>query len=248
MAKFIARLGLTLMLAAGLGFAREGPAHAGPPFVTDDPEPTDTGHWEIYNFVAGTQVAGDMAGQAGFDINYGGAKDLQLTTTIPLDYQAGQAGLGAIELAAKYRFLHQSDTSWLPDVAVFPRVFVPTASRQFGPLRLNLLLPLWAEKDFGPWSVFGGGGYQLNPGPSQRDYWLSGLTVQRTLNDRFSLGAEIYHQTPQALGARTFTGVNLGAITKLTDHWSLLASGGPGVQNARREGRYDFYVSLEATY
>ena len=23
----------------------------GPPYVTDDPEPTDTGHWEIYNFV-----------------------------------------------------------------------------------------------------------------------------------------------------------------------------------------------------
>ena len=23
-------------------------AWAGPPFLTDDPEPTDTGHWEIY--------------------------------------------------------------------------------------------------------------------------------------------------------------------------------------------------------
>jgi hypothetical protein len=24
---------------------------AGPPYVTDDPAPTDTDHWEIYNFI-----------------------------------------------------------------------------------------------------------------------------------------------------------------------------------------------------
>jgi hypothetical protein len=37
-------------------------------------------------------------------------------------------------------------------------------------------------------------------------------------------------------------------ILKLTDHWSLLASGGPGLENAREEGRYDFYLSLLANY
>jgi hypothetical protein len=26
------------------------PALAGPPYITDDPEPTDTGHYEIYFF------------------------------------------------------------------------------------------------------------------------------------------------------------------------------------------------------
>jgi hypothetical protein len=35
---------------------------------------------------------------------------------------------------------------------------------------------------------------------------------------------------------------------RLNDHWSLLASGGPGIQNAREEGRYAFYASLKADY
>ena len=35
-----------------LAFAR--PAVAGPPYVSDDPEPTDYKHWEIYTFSSGT--------------------------------------------------------------------------------------------------------------------------------------------------------------------------------------------------
>ena len=35
-------------------------AVAGPPFLTDDPQPTDTGHWEIYNFVQGAHTQRDI--------------------------------------------------------------------------------------------------------------------------------------------------------------------------------------------
>ena len=68
------------------------------------------------------------------------------------------------------------------------------------------------------------------------------------ISKRLSLGAEVYHQSADADDARDFTGVNLGAIYKLTNHWSLLASGGPGIQNAREQGRYYFYLSLKADY
>lgn len=68
-------------------------------------------------------------------------------------------GAGVVELAAKYKLLHQRKGSWTPDVAVFPRLFLPTADARFASTRLNMLLPFWAQKDFGPWSVFGGGGY-----------------------------------------------------------------------------------------
>ncbi len=43
--------------AAGL-LMLSRPALAGPPFVTDDPEPVELGHWEVYGFSAGTQVQG----------------------------------------------------------------------------------------------------------------------------------------------------------------------------------------------
>jgi hypothetical protein len=241
------KLAIAAIFALWLTYA--GPAAAGPPFVTDDPEPTDTSHWEIYNFVSGARTPGDLAGQGGVDINYGGAKDLQLTAVLPIDYQSGLApGLGDIQLAAKYRFLHQADGSWTPDLAVFPRLFAPTAPRRFGEELPSLFLPVWGEKDFGKWSLFGGGGYEINPGHDNRNFWLSGVTLARAVTDRFTLGAELYHQTPDAPGARDFTGVNLGAIYKVSEHWSLLGAAGPGVQNARQQGQYDVYLSLEATY
>ena len=45
------------LLATGIAT----PALAGPPFVTDDPEPTDLHKWEIYNFALGTIENGTAA-------------------------------------------------------------------------------------------------------------------------------------------------------------------------------------------
>ena len=226
------------------------PAMAGPPYVTDDPEPTERRHWEIYNFVAGSRVAGDTAGEAGFDFNYGAAKDVQATLVIPLAYDDARggthSGMGVVEAAAKFRLLRQEMNG--VDLAVFPRVFVPTAPARFASLRTNVLLPIWLGRDFGPWSVFGGGGYQLNPGPDASNFWTGGLAVTRKLGERLRLGAEVTHRTADAPDGRPFTGVNVGMTYKVSDHWSLLASGGPGIQNAHEEGRYDFYLSLKADY
>lgn len=227
------------------------PARAGPPYVTDDPVPTDAGHWEIYEFVAGAHTPGSTAGEGGFDLNYGAAPDLQLTLVIPAAYERDSSthiSMGTVEIAAKYRLWRQKDGSVIPEFAVFPRAFAPTAPSRFGSGRWGLLLPVWAEKDFGRWQVFGGGGYQLNPGPAARDFWTGGLAVSRTVTDRLSIGAELYHHTRDAMGAKPFTGINLGLSYRLVDHWSLLASGGPGVQNAAEEGRYAFYLALKADY
>ncbi len=239
----LAAMTLTLWIAAAPR------ATAGPPFVTDDPEPTDTGHWEIYNFVTTTHAAGATLGQGGFDINYGGARNLQLSATIPVDYQSGLApAVGDIELAAKYRFVRQAPGTWLPDISFFPRVFTPTAPRRFGPRVASLFLPVWAQKDFGEWSLFGGGGYQINPGADGRNAWLTGLAITRAVGKRLTLGVEAYHQTPVTRDDRPFTGLNLGVIYRLTEHWSLLGAAGPGLQNAAHQGLYNTYISLEATY
>lgn len=225
------------------------PAIAGPPYVTDDPQPTALGHWEIYGFASGVHTPGVTGGEAGLDLNYGAAKDLQLTAVIPLAYEIsdqGGTGLGAVELGAKYKVLHQDGFGL--DLAVFPRLVLPAPEARFGPRHVNVLLPLWAEKDFGPWAVFGGGGFTLNPGAGQRDFWTTGLAVTRQLSERLQLGGEVYHSGPDAKDAHAFTGVNLGATWRLTPHWSLLAAGGPGVQHAHDKGLYDFYLALEATY
>lgn len=226
-------------------------AQAGPPYATDDPVPTDQGHWEDYGFISASHVDGDTTGESGIDLNYGAAKDLQLTLVIPAAFQTGDenhVGMGTVEVAAKYRVLHQRPGSPVPEVAVFPRLFLPTAGRRFGSRRVGLLLPLWVGKDAGPWSVFGGGGWQINPGPGNRNFWVSGVAVTRAVGRRLTVGAELYHHTRDGDDAKAFTGANLGAAWRLSEHWSLLASGGPGLQNAREEGRYAFYLALKADY
>ncbi len=217
--------------------------------MSDDPQPTDTSHWEIYNFVGGTHTPGVTAGAAGIDLNYGPIRDIQLTVVVPLGFETGKAaGLGDIELAVKYRFLHQSEGSAAPDLAFFPRLFTPTGGHRYGTGHASLFLPIWAQKDFGKWSLFGGGGYTINPGAGQRNYWLTGAVLSRPVSKRLTLGVEIYHRTPDAIDAKTFTGLNLGALYKLTDHWSLIGAGGPCVDHAREQGQYAFYFALKADY
>ena len=229
-------------------------ALAGPPYLTDDPQPTDTGHWEVYDFVDGSRSADGLDGEAGFDINYGSAPDLQLTAVVPLGYSNPrgyslngiQAGGGVLEFAAKVKVLHQSDGGWLPDLAVFPRLFFPTSSR-FGPARPNLWLPVWAEKDVGPWSVFGGGGYQINPGPEGRNFWQGGMAVTRAFGDKASLGAELWRQGDDSPTGGGFTAVNLGGAWKFARYWSLIGSAGPTWQDHGGRGS-DLYVALKLDY
>lgn len=111
--------------------ALAGPALAGPPYISDDPEPTDYSHFEIYSFNLGTTTRSGTSGMAGIDFNYGAAPDLQLTAMLPAGFSSptgdfSSIGMTNIELAAKYRFLHQ-DTFGL-DVSLFPRVFLPSGS------------------------------------------------------------------------------------------------------------------------
>ena len=70
---------LSVPIFAAAACLAAAPAHAGPPFITDDPEPVDLGHWEVYGFSAGTHTAADTGGTlGGIEVNYGAAPNLQL--------------------------------------------------------------------------------------------------------------------------------------------------------------------------
>src|SRR5881398_3876418 len=108
-----------VVLAAAMAAAAIcwSPANPGPPYQTDDPEPTDRRHWEIYSFINVDGRHSDFEGAGGLDINYGAAKDLQLTATLPIAFEHAsgtgwQGGSGDLELGAKYRFIHDETTGW----------------------------------------------------------------------------------------------------------------------------------------
>lgn len=229
-----------------LGVLAATPALAGPPYETDDPEPTDLGHWEIYAFTAIDGDDGNIDGAAGVDLNYGAVEGVQLTATLPVGFahQAGQSGWrtggGDVELGVKYRFLNREQASF--SAAIFPRVILPTSSNGFGGSQARLLLPMWAQKDIGPWSVFGGGGYEINPGANNRDFWQGGLAVTRTISERWSIGGEVTRQGPDSVSALSTTSLGVGSIVKLGGPVSLLVSGGPSF--AGRQTSYHLYAAL----
>ncbi len=229
--------------------AAAAPAIGGPPYQTDDPEPTDFGHWEIYAFATADGRHGDVDGSAGIDLNYGGARGLQLTMTLPVAFNRSTGGswrdgAGDVEVAAKYRFLNDEQHGW--QAAIFPRVFLPTSSNGLGRTRARLLLPLWAQKDFGSTSVFGGGGYEINPGTGNRDFWQAGLAVTHDFNDKLSLGTEVFWQSADTQGGDGSTGINLGLIRKLGGPCSLLLAGGPNFSGGQTS--YHSYVALSLNF
>lgn len=233
-------------LLAACALLAAAPAVAGPPYETDDPEPTGLHEWEIYGFVTADGRGSDIDGAAGFDLNYGPIKDVQLTATVPMafaqaDGEGWRIGAGDLELGVKYRFIDDARSGIA--AAVFPRIIVPTARHGLGGTRTRLLLPLWLQKDFGSTVVFGGGGYEINPGRGNRDFWQAGLALTHDLTDETSLGTEVAYQSADTIDGASATGVNIGLIHKLGGPFSLLLAGGPAFSGGRTS--YHGYVALE---
>jgi hypothetical protein len=224
-------------------------AVAGPPYQTDDPTPTELGHWEIYSFATADGHGGDIDGAAGFDLNYGAATGLQLTTTLPIAFNRGSdvgwhGGNGDVELGAKYRFLDDEKSGW--QAAVFPRVVLPTASHGLGGTRARFLLPVWVQRDWGTTSAFGGGGYEINPGTGNKDFWQVGIALTHDFSDTLSLGTELTWQSADTRGGNRTTGANLGVIQKLGGPFALLLAAGPSF--SRGQTSYHSYAALSLNF
>ena len=121
---------------------------AGPPFLTDDPEPVPFKHWEFYLFstVDATRKSTNGTGPA-FEFNVGALPNLQVHLILPLGFtipkgEPGAYGLGDMEFGLKYRFIQETD--YRPMVGVFPQLEIPTgdANRGLGNGRAWGKLPL----------------------------------------------------------------------------------------------------------
>ncbi len=216
-------------------------ALAGPPFLTDDPEPVKWRHFEAYLF--GTADRGPRGGAfvgPAFEFNVGAAPNLQLHVIVPAAYVTpGRAyGVGDIEIGAKYRFVNE--TARRPQVGIFPQVELPSGDsvRGLGNGRLWARLPVWIQKSRGPWTTYGGVGYEINHAPGMKDSLFAGWLVQRQVTTRLVLGTEVYHQNAQAIGARQSTFGNVGGYFTLRGALSLLFMAGHTVAGERHSVGY----------
>src|SRR5665213_887398 len=141
---------------------------AGPPFLTDDPEPIDFRHYEFYTFVTadGTGIETDTAGPAA-EFNWGALPNVHLHVVIPLaailpsndpryapsGTGPSALGLGDIETGIKFRFVQE--TKHRPQIGTFVMFELPTgnAAKGLGVGKTWYKVPLWIQKSVGPWTT-----------------------------------------------------------------------------------------------
>ncbi len=254
----IARIsGLLAIVAALALFA--APSSAGPPFQTDDPEPVEYRHWEVY---LATQWVRNPDGTSGtlphVEVNYGAVPDMQLHAIVPMAYakpsgEGSSYGLGDVELGVKYRFVHETESR--PMVGVFPLLELPTGdqARNLGNGRAQLFLPLWVQKSFGPWTTYGGGGYWIHPGDGNKNWWYAGWLLQREISKSLTLGAELFYRTNDIVGGKPGGGFSVGAIYNFDEGHHLLVSAGRGFRNSTeaehaRNDRFSGYLAYQWTF
>jgi len=231
-------------------------ALAGPPFLTDDPVPAPYHGYEGYAFVMIDKDAGNSTTTSGpaFEFNYGPFRNVQLSVTVPFTFLSVPAtanqnvpqsipgttvsGFGDTELGLKYRLLQENASS--PQISFYPSVELPTGngSNGVGNGRAWWRFPFWAQKSWGRWTTYGGGGYAVNGAPGQKNFPFAGWLVQRDLSDYVSAGAEVYYQGAQFAGDRASTFYNVGSEIGLTKDFSVLFSIGHTVSGDNQSVAY----------
>ncbi len=218
---------------------------AGPPFLTDDPQPVDYLHWEFY--IASAQeyaAAGVDATSPHIEVNYGVVPDVQLHIVAPLRFirtnESSVYGYSDTEIGIKYRFLNESENA--PQIGVFPMIELPTGKE--GPLgngTIQVFLPIWFQKSWGKVTAYGGGGYWYNPGSDEQNSVFTGWEIQYDISETVTIGGEVYFQTADSRGAGNKRGFNIGGIINIDNYNHILFSLGPRMSDVESTLAYIGY-------
>lgn len=210
-------------------------ALAGPPFRTDDPEPVEYQHWEVYIATMYQREQGGTSATAPhLEINYGVVPNVQLHMIAPMEYAKATGepavyGFGDMELGVKWRFYNDEASKFM--IGAFPLLEVPTGDdkKGLGNGDPQLFLPIWLQKAWGPWQTYGGGGYWFNPGDDHKDFYFLGWQLQREMSEHLILGGEFFYQSPSEVGGDHHFGFNGGGIINLNDKHHILATFGTDI-------------------
>ena len=222
---------------------------AGSPFLTDDPEPGEYRHLEFY-IASQSQITRHTKNitTPHFEINYGVLPDVQLHLITPFCYSQNDEvkhyGYGDTELGIKWRFMNESE--YIPMIGIFPMVQVPTGNEKKGVGNGNAqyYIPLWIQKKWEKWLSYGGGGYWINQGKNNNNYWFAGWQIQRQIKESLSLGIEVFHRKASKSGDKNSTGFNIGAVINFSELHHMLFSAGRDVVGPNT---FTSYVSYQLT-
>ena len=206
-------------------------AQGGPPFVTDDPEPPPPGGWEInVPFILERTPNQTEMDAPLFDFNYG-LPDVQLKLEFPIkivheDGDGTATGAGDLLLGVKWRFLNNEQSQC--QLGIYPQLLLPTGDhgRGLGEGRPAVVFPAVAQKSWEKWTLYGNVGYWWQGADETRNYIYAGVVLEREINERLTLGAELFGNSPKERGSRSEVAFHLGGTWKLSEHVNLLFTGG----------------------
>jgi hypothetical protein len=218
--------------------------------------PEQQQHWAVSIGGLYTHREGETAGWApNAEADYSVNDRLMLHAMAPLAFDRVNSGgthfgLGDVEGGVRYRFIDDDPQSWQPAVAIYPLLDFPTGKFQenLGTGRTHAFLPLWLSKSLGNWIPYGGGGYWINPGPSNRNWILVAAGLIRVIDQQWSLTSEVFHATSNKTGIKEQTGFNVGARYNVTDNHHVVFTIGRGLQNANVTNEATAYFSYILTF
>lgn len=232
-----------------------GSANAGPPFVTDDPEPVEYQHWEI-NYGLSKTWSEDAFSSAfpSIDINYGYSENLQLHVQPKYSF-IGDANtrfnsLDNTEVGLKYRLFNRVDTDSVLMVGIYPMIQLPTGENKLSPAsgKLQSFLPIWAQYEKNDWTFSGGAGYRFNNWVGSKNSVFVGAVASYQLTNNFSLGGELFNESATNNDDKNTSGFNIGGTYKFTDDYHLLCSAGKGINDVTLSNTLSVYIALQAIY
>lgn len=209
-------------------------AVAGPPFLTDDPQPVDYQHWEFYLASQQQYHGHDVnATLPHIEINYGAVQNVQLHVVFPMSFvhEQGEShySYSNTEVGIKFRFIQESD--YIPQIGTFPMIEIPTAINTISPNQnlTQVYLPIWFQKSWGDCTTYFGGGYWNNPGSNNKNWIFTGWEVQYDFSKSMTLGGEIYFHTADTEDGKPTSGFNLGGYLNVTENHHILFSFGGNI-------------------
>lgn len=224
---------------------------AGPPYFTDDPEPVEYQHIEFY-IASQSELTKDSKDITAphFELNYGLVPNVQIHLLAPLSYISEENnsfkhyGYSDTEVGFKWRFIRE--TSIIPMLGIFPLAEIPTGNKDkgLGNGEIQYFLPLWLQKKFGQWSIYGGGGYWINHGEGNKNYWFFGWQIQYEFMEALNIGFEIFHKTQSEMEGESDTGFNIGSIINFSVNHHLLLSVGRDIKGPNT---FTSYIAYQLT-
>lgn len=203
-------------------------AVAGPPFDTDDPDPTDYRNYEIY-FGATTHRDGPTStSELPFlEVNYGLMPNVQFSVHVgDAEQTAADAapayGYEDSQMGLKVRFIQETARS--PQVSFYPQITFPTGGPALGAGHGTLFLPVWAQKTVGKVTLFGGGGYDFDRDATGTGDWQAGVAATEPVGPDDTIGMEFTRTTPH--DAYQQSDVGFGYIHSIGSLHALLFSVG----------------------